>query len=282
MKNIELTKLNSNTYGFDLGYLDGTCYSLNYNDVVYDFTFTIEEQSTTNGIPYYDYTFAQNVKIRWLLNNNKSRLQVLDNNTIKTYELISVTNPGPDELAVKSELNQTSEILDTYVVEHQNFAQIVGEYVVKLFELNTEISKLKTENEELKTKLASLKLSYPGTSFYQGFDERVEFIGECHVARVCYYTYINTSCIIEIYINVSMIGSNEFLLIIVNTDKSLTYIRINPTNKYAYMNEITGRNVWNSFATGVAGFQLPSTTTIIASSTNNYEFDYVLRKSAVS
>ena len=100
-----------NLYMLDLSYVEGTHVTIKYEDTTYCFTFTIDEQGSVGTNTAYIHNIDDALMMRWIDRPTKSSLYLHSgsNNAIVQYELLSVIYPGPDELALKSEIEALKE-----------------------------------------------------------------------------------------------------------------------------------------------------------------------------
>ena len=199
------------TYNIYLSYVEGTHFDIKYEENTYSFVFTIDEQKKQGSKDIYDHNISDSLKFKWLSRSSgSSGLFLLDsNNLILGYELLSVTYPGPDELALRSQIEE-----------------------------------LKAENAELRDQIAALQPVYPWSSFYVDFTERLEFYKNACVSKNFNYTYnsVNGSLII-VMTTATDAKKKEYLLIFIDDALELHYFRWDITNKVVHYNEIKNSTI---------------------------------------
>ena len=237
-----------NWYRLDLSYVEGTHFEIKYEENTYSFVFTIDQQTTQGSSDVYDHNIADGLMLRWLSKaSGTSLLYLLDSDTIiLKYELLSVTYPGPDELALKSE-----------------------------------IEALKAENTALKMQIAALQVRYPWQEFelYADFSERVEFSGYQPITKSIHFMYKHAVPAVVILIAQSL-QTTDYLMILENDAHAYIYFRYDHTTSTVHFNEWANQTI---SATGSSAFtiQLPNTIAFtVEDSTLIRPFKYIFRKPA--
>ena len=179
---------------------------------------------------------------------------------------------------ISAELESLGDINNTYTtVDEVN--EVLTNYVQK-----SEFDKLKQENEELKAKIQSLQPKYPWQEFYQGFDERIEFIGYYDVGFEIFYTlnsYENYKAQIDIYLGNEgeVDGNYEYLLLLTSSDFRMHYIRVDLPNNKAYYDEIYKNNISIDIIERVGIFndlEIRMDNVLVE---RDYKFTYIFKKS---
>ncbi len=228
-KNVGFNIVRSTPYtiiSFDLGYLEGSQITLKYEDVLYDIDFKIDTQTQQETSIYYDCNLAENIALRWLVKSSN-----------KTYELISIIYNAPDEFALKSELNETSNLLDTYARNHQDLAELVGQQYVQIMEQQTKISNLEQRL------LALEKANDPDSEWKEYYSEFTEKASE-ELASYFAYDYGTESKTLNLW-NTNIDGdaapAGEYLLILHDKDMKKHFIRMisqDDSNYTVYFDEV--------------------------------------------
>ena len=235
-------------YRLELGYVEDAHFVIIYEANTYSFNFTIDEQGKDGSYDMYDYNIADGMKFRWVPRRDTlSLLYLLDsNNIILKYELLSCTYPGPDEFALKSQIEE-----------------------------------LKAENANLKAQIAALKPKYSWQEFelYADFTERLEFSGYQPIAKFihCMYNHTAQSVVVRIAKNLQ---TTDYLMILENDAQLCFYFRYELATSTVHFNECSSQTV---SATGSLAFtiQLPYALSFtVEDSTLVRPFKYIFAKPA--
>ena len=245
-KNGVFTK-EGNWYTINQGFIENAQFSLKYNNVMYDFIFTVDSQAPQGTATMYDHIIDDTIKLRWTANTKKSRVFLLDaNEIILTYELLAFRYRAPDELALKSQT----------------------EYLQEKITL-------------LEQQLVSLKPSFPWLSFYQGFEE-VVFLNGYHISKFLCFSYDPSLSIFTIYHSLTDLSvSTEYLCVYCFPGMDTACFRLDIVGQRIYFNEITGRTKVVAFSndsqTEFSNILLPYFS---SNRTDRIKFGNVFKKSA--
>ena len=116
---------------------------------------------------------------------------------------------------------------------------------LKLFEaLYTKITALENENATLKEQISSLKPKYSWQEFYQGFTERVEFMGNDISKSHFDYNYDeNEHILYTVFPFEEEEDDAEYLAIFIDLAHNTHYIRFVYKTQMCYLDEIKSKNI---------------------------------------
>lgn len=203
------------------------------------------------------------------------RQMVYETKDIAYIQDIEALSKKIDALAEQSHSNdiQTFSMRDEFATVDEINEVLTNNYVLK-----SENEELKAKINALETQIASLKPKYPWQEYYQGFDERVEFVGNGVIGAYLFYSYYSTNPIrlVVDFSRVRNIDPTAEYLCMLHAPTVTHYIRINIETNTIYINEISGRIVNSSDNSGIVTINYVLGQ--ITSDGSAMNFDYVFKK----